>query len=186
MERKDEELITEYLAGNQDAFKELIDRYTNTLYNFVSRFVGTLYAPDIVQEVFVKAWRNIKKFDPRRSLFKTWIFTITRNTVTDHLRKKKSLRFSDLDHIDDEGSFAENIVDESELPDETLNKIQDKGHLETLLSQLPSHYQIVLTLYYQEEMTFAQIGEALGKPLNTVKSHHRRALSLLRKMMHQN
>ena len=183
MQRTDEDLIEQYLLGEQQAFKELIDRYTNILYNFSSRFVGTLNASDIVQDVFVKAWRNIKKFDSKRSSFKTWLFTITRNTITDYLRKKKSIRFSDLDMKDDEGSFAENVVDEAALPDEVLSKVQDKEHLEQLLSQLPEHYKVVLALYYQEDMTFAEIGESLDKPLNTVKSHHRRALALLRTLI---
>jgi RNA polymerase sigma-70 factor (ECF subfamily) len=185
MEEKDEELIQRYISGTDDAFKQLIDRYTNILYNFVSRFVGTLNAADIVQEVFIKAWRNIKKFDSSRSSFKTWLFTITRNTVTDHLRKKKSIHFSDLETADEDGSFEENIVDETDLPGDLFDKVRDKENLEALLEKLPSHYRVVLSLYYQEEMTFAEIGESLGKPLNTVKSHHRRAIALLRKMVEE-
>jgi RNA polymerase sigma factor (sigma-70 family) len=183
MEETDEELITRYTAGDQRAFKVLVDRYTNPLYNFVARFVGTLYAADVVQDAIIKAWRNIKRFDSAKSSFKTWVFTITRNTVIDHLRKKKSIRFSDIDGGTPETSFEENITDDAPRVDEVFDTIQDKEYLESLLSKLPTHYQIVLSLYYQEDMTFAQIGETLDKPLNTVKSHHRRALALLRKMI---
>ncbi len=182
MERSDEELITEYLKGNQGAFKALLDRYTPLLYNFSVRFVGISVAADIVQEVFIKVWRNLKHFDISKAHFKTWVFTITRNTITDYLRKKKSIVFSDMETPDGD-SLIDTVPDKADLPDAVLEKLQDVQYLNTLLQGLPAHYQEVLVLYYQEEMTFAEIGKALSKPLNTVKSHHRRALEQLRKMV---
>jgi len=182
MPESDEELITAYIGGNQQALKVLIDRYTGALYNFSVRFVGATIAPDMVQETFIKVWKNIYKFDVERAHFKTWMFTIARNTITDYLRKKKSMVFSDLD-TEEGGLFDETIQDTDILPDEAMQKIQDKELLSKILEDLPLHYQTVLTLYYQEDMTFAEIGKALNKPLNTVKSHHRRALEQLRKMV---
>jgi RNA polymerase sigma-70 factor (ECF subfamily) len=182
MERTDEELIADYIKGEQASFKLLLDRYTPLLYNFSVRFVGSGYAADIVQEVFIKVWKNIKRFDIGKAHFKTWVFTITRNTITDYLRKKKSIVFTDMETPEGD-SFLDTIPDESDLPTEIIAKLEDKEFLNTLLDTLPPHYQEVLILYYQEEMTFAQIGKALSKPLNTVKSHHRRALEQLRKLV---
>jgi RNA polymerase sigma-70 factor (ECF subfamily) len=87
-----------------------------------------------------------------------------------------------LDNEDGE-PFSENILDSAILPDEAIEKIEDNKLLKDLLSDLPLSYQAVLVLYYQEDMTFDEIGKVLGKPLNTVKSHHRRALQQLRKMI---
>jgi len=181
MEKDDEQLIKEYLDGNQDSFKMLIDKYTPSLYNFSVRFVGKDYANDIVQDAFIKVWRNIKKFDHEKANFKTWIFTITRNTITDYLRKKKMINFSSLDK--EEEKFEDNIEDEVILPDEALIKLEDKEFLNNILDQIPNNYKEVLILYYQEEMTFSEIGKMLNKPLNTVKSYHRRALILLRNII---
>ena len=97
----DIELLEAYLDGDEQAFKILINRYTPLLYNFVARLAGRESAPDIVQEIFIKVWKNIRKFDIEKASFKTWVFTIAKNTATDFLRKKKDLHFSDLD-IDDE------------------------------------------------------------------------------------
>ena len=180
MENKDEYLVKEHLEGNQGAFKLLIDRYTPPLYNFSVRFVGVDYAKDIVQDVFIKVWKNIKKFDNNRASFKTWIFTIARNTITDYLRKKKSVTFSLLDT--NEESFADSIEDDVILPDEALSKLEDKELLNKLLDKMPIQYREVLVLYYQEEMTFNEIGQLLNKPLNTVKSYHHRAQIILRKI----
>ena len=118
MDESDEDLITGYSNGNQQAFKELIDRYTPQIYNFVVRFVGPDNAPDVTQDVFIKVWKNIEKFDVERAHFKTWLFTIARNTTTDYLRKKKSIVFSDLDT--EEGIFEDNVEDEAILPSEAL------------------------------------------------------------------
>jgi RNA polymerase sigma-70 factor (ECF subfamily) len=181
MEGNDEIKIKEYLLGNDEAFKELVEKYTPAIFNFSVRFVGIDYANDITQDVFIKVWKNIKKFDYTKASFKTWIFTITHNTITDYLRKKKMINFSSLDKKED--NFADNIKDEVILPDEALIKLEDKELLNSLIDKLPNNYKEVLILYYQEDMTFKEIGELLGKPLNTVKSYHHRALNILREIV---
>lgn len=188
MESDDNSLIKEYLEGNQDSFRLLVEKYTPSIYNFSIRFVGVDCVKDIVQDVFIKVWKNIKKFDKNKASFKTWIFTITRNTITDYLRKKKILTFSSLDT--EEESFAENIPDIIALPNEVMIKLEDKELLNNILDKLPKNYKEVLIFYYQEDMTFVEIGELLSKPLNTVKSYHYRALikirEILEKDLHQN
>jgi len=93
MDKTDENLVSDYLEGEENSFKILINRYISHIYNFSVRFVGHEYANDIVQEVFIKVWRHIKNFNIKKASFKTWIFTITRNTITDYLRKKKNGNF---------------------------------------------------------------------------------------------
>ena len=80
-------------------------------------------------------------------------------------------------------SFSENIPDESLLPDEVLQKMQDSDLLNKVLDKLPLNYKTILVLHYQEDMTFNEIGNVLDKPLNTIKSQHRRAIILLREML---
>ncbi|HEY5587396.1 MAG TPA: sigma-70 family RNA polymerase sigma factor [Candidatus Paceibacterota bacterium] len=181
MDKNDKELIKEYLEGNDDSFKSLVNKYNSSIYNYSVRFAGIDNSKDIVQDVFLKAWRNIKKFDDTKASFKTWLFIITRNTITDYLRKKKMISFSSLDK--DEESFESNILDEVILPDEALIKLEDKELLNNTLDKIPQNYREVLVLYYQEDMTFNEIGQLLEKPLNTVKSYHRRALIMLREMI---
>jgi RNA polymerase sigma-70 factor (ECF subfamily) len=181
----DEEIIILYKNGQEDAFKELINRYSAPLYNFTARLTNKNDAPDIVQEIFIKVWKHLRRFDETRASFKTWIFTIAKNTATDFLRKKRSILFTDLekDNGEDTISFAENVPDENLLPDEALHKIDDSKFLNQTLEKLRPNYREVLILHYQEEMTFEEIGKILGKPLNTVKSQHRRAILELRKML---
>jgi len=178
MDGSDELKLKEYFLGDEEAFKELVLKYTLAIFNYSIRFVGYDYASDITQDVFIKVWKNIKKFDYTKASFKTWIFTIARNTITDYLRKKKMITFSSLDK--EEESFADNIEDEVALPDEVLIKLEDNEFLNKLLGEIPINYKEVLILYYQEDMTFKEIGKLINKPLNTVKSYHHRALIILR------
>ena len=188
-ERTDEEIIILYKAGNKEVFKELIDKYTSPLFNFTTRLTDKDNAPDIVQDVFVKIWKKLDSFDISKSSFKTWIFTVTKNTIIDFWRKnkipggeKKILSFSDLEKNDDY-SFSENIKDENILPDEALIKLEDRELLNKMINKLPENYKIVLMLHYQEEMTFDEVGKVLNKPPNTVKSYHQRAIKKLREML---
>ena len=85
----DKQLIINYLKGDEKSLELLIQSYLKPIYSFVYRCTGnTQDAEDVTQEVFVKVWRNLKKFDQRKS-FKTWIFAIAKNTAFDHLKKRK-------------------------------------------------------------------------------------------------
>jgi RNA polymerase sigma factor (sigma-70 family) len=68
------------------------------------------------------------------------------------------------------------------LPDEIFEKIENKEMLLKVLDKIPPLYKEILIFYYQEDMTFKEIGEVLNKPLNTVKSNHFRAIRILREL----
>lgn len=81
----DNQLIAEYLQGREQALEILINKYLGQIYGFVYRLVGKPEeAEDITQEVFVKVWRSLKKFDKEKS-FKPWLFKIAKNTAMDFL-----------------------------------------------------------------------------------------------------
>lgn len=183
MERSDEQLIAAYIDGDESALDELVRRNLKMIFNFVYRFVGNAGdAEDITQEVFVKVWRHIKDFRPEAN-FKTWVFTIAHRTTIDWLRKRKRLVFSDMNSKDDEFVFADTLVDTEPLPDELFARAEDKAFVESLFMQLSPEHREVLYLHYYEGLTFDEIGNILEKPLNTVKSQHRRALFAIRKFI---
>ena len=180
MNRSDSQLVSDYLRGDELALKKLIDKYISSVYNFVYRFGGVNDSDDITQEVFIKVWKNLKKFDPEQS-FKTWLFSIARNTTIDWMRKRRNVNFSDLDN--DIDSFEESIKDPGPLADELVAITQNKTVVENLLETLPVNYRTVLILYYMEDMTFKEISKVLDKSIDTVKSQHRRALIQLKQML---
>jgi RNA polymerase sigma-70 factor (ECF subfamily) len=182
MEKTDEQLILEILDGGEESVKELFSRYIKPIYSFVSRYMDGVEAEDAAQEVFVKAWRNLKRFDGKRK-FSTWIFAIAKNTAIDWMRKKKSVVFSGFENEDGENILENTTEDPAPLPLEILEKKEVATELLAAIGTLGKKYQAVLYLHYNDHFTFQEIAEIIGEPLDTVKSRHRRALISLRKLL---
>jgi RNA polymerase sigma-70 factor (ECF subfamily) len=179
----DEQLISEYLAGNEQALRSLIGRYLKPIYNFVYRYTASVDdAGDITQDVFVNAWRNIRKFDRSRK-FKPWIFTIAKNSALNWLKRKRPASFSEFEDEKGENLLTNFIEDTSPLPDELFARADLARKLSVVLGKLKPDYRLVLLLHYQNNFTFREISELLGEPLDTVKSKHRRALVMLRRLL---
>jgi RNA polymerase sigma factor (sigma-70 family) len=176
----DQQLISAFLKGNQDALEILISRYLQPIYGFICQFAkNSADAQDITQEVFIKVWRNLKEFDRKKS-FKSWLYTIAKNSAIDFLRLKKNITFTDLNTGTVDFNLEEAIPDPAPLPSEIWDRKNLAGELEQILKELPLNYRLVVIMHYNAQLTFQEISEILNKPLNTVKSQHLRAISHLR------
>ena len=172
----DRELVTAYLAGEEGALPILINRKTKAVYRFVFGLVGNEFlAEDITQEVFMKMWRKLKSYNSQYT-FNTWLFSIARNTAIDSLRKRKELVFSDLENADQETSFADNLVDPLPLAESVFDQKADIAQLMKTLKEIPLIYREVLLLRYTDYLSFGEIAETLKRPIETIKSQHRRGL----------
>jgi RNA polymerase sigma-70 factor, ECF subfamily len=183
MQRSDVQLIEEYLSGDEAAFSELIKRYLKPVYNFLYQLTNRDVAvlDDLTQVTFIKAWKNIKKYDQKRN-FKAWIFTIAKNTAYDYFKKKKTVPF--ISFIDEEGNNKlENISDGEILPLELLEKADSAKLLEKGLAQINNHYRVILNMHYKDDLSLQEISEILRMPYNTVKSQHQRGLKALRQIL---
>lgn len=193
-EISDQKLISLYLAGDEKSLEILFNRYLKMIYSFIYRYVGDQEAAeDVAQEVFVKVWKNLKKFNPRKNRFanfklrrqknfKTWLFKIAKNASIDFLRKKKIIPFSSFDN-EDGNALTDTLADPAPLPDALLER-QDLANLLTrALAKISFKYRAVLLLRYNNHFTFREIAESLDEPLNTIKSRHRRALIILKKIL---
>jgi len=183
MDRSDRQLVNDYLAGNKESLEVLFERNLKAIYSFVCRYVGNAYdAEDITQESFVKAWRNIKKFDQNKN-FKTWIFAIAKNTALDFLKKKKTIPFSTFDDIDGNNVVTDMLVDTALIPSELLEHKDIASTLASAMENLSPSHRAVLFLRYNDHFTFREIAESLCEPLHTIKSQHWRALIKLKKLL---
>lgn len=183
MNPSDERLVADYILGDEKSLELLIGRYVKFIYSFVYRYVGNAQeADDITQEVFVKVWRNLKKFDQQKS-FKTWIFSIAKNTAIDFLKKKKAIPFSEFENEEGENTLTETLADPSPLPQELLEKTDMSKRLSTAMGKISPKYRMVLFLRYNDHFNFREIAESLGVSLHTVTSQHRRALTKLRELL---
>src|SRR6266567_2337668 len=119
MGNSDEQLVVEFLSGDDKALKKLIEKYLKPLYNFtyqLTRDPGA--AEDITQDVFVKVWQNINSFDNQKK-FSTWIYAIAKNTALDFLKRKKSFSFSVFEK-EDGTNFLEYVEDSSSPTSEDI------------------------------------------------------------------
>jgi len=182
-EFSDEQLVYQYIKGDETALNVLIKRYLKLIYSFAYRYVGnSADAEDITQKVFIQIWRNIRKFDRKRS-FKIWLFKIAKNASIDFLRKKKSIPFSKFEKEDGKNIITDTITDPSPLSSELCERADDSRILNISMQKLPLKYRAVLSLRYNDHFTFREIAKFLGEPINTIISKHRRALSLLKEIL---
>lgn len=180
MSLTDEQLAESAKSGDEAAFKQLMDRYMNAIYGFALQYARNEEdAEDIAQDSFFKTWKHLRRFTKGRA-FKPWLYAIARNTALDHLKKKKAAVFSDLDDAETDTSFADTLKDPEPLPHKVFEDAQTALLLEESLKILHPDHRAVLVLHYHEEMTFEEIADAMEKPMNTVKSWHRRALARIR------
>ncbi len=183
MSRSDQQLIADYLAGDEKSLEILYSRYLKPIYSFAYRYVGGGHdAEDITQEVFVKTWRQIKRFDQSKS-FKTWLFSIAKNAAIDFLKKKKTIPFSEFENEEGENALTEALADPNPLPQEILERADMAQVLNTAMDKLSPEYRMVLFLRYNDHFSFQEIADSLGEPLYTITSRHRRALIKLKELL---
>jgi RNA polymerase sigma-70 factor (ECF subfamily) len=179
----DEQLAEQYANGSELALETLIRRYLPLIYGFVLRSIGeTAQAEDLTQEIFLKVWRGIKKYDAGKS-FKTWIFTIARRTLIDYFRKKKIATVAVINGEEGAEDVFDALISDELSVLERIQKQELEKELEEQLLKLPPEDRMLLLLYYGQKITFAEIAAMNQESLDTVKSRHRRALIKLRKLI---
>ncbi|MFZ2804397.1 MAG: sigma-70 family RNA polymerase sigma factor [Patescibacteria group bacterium] len=178
----DAELIEAYGHGDERSFELLVNRHLPAVYRFLLRMTADPHtAEDLTQETFLKAWRHLNRFDRSKS-FSTWLFTIGKNTVLDFFKKKRAIPFSEIDagNPDDTDGFESSLADLSPLPSDLAERAELGKRLEALLATLPPAQRMAIVLHETEGLTFREVADILGEPLDTVKSRHRRGMIALR------
>ncbi|HLA56393.1 MAG TPA: sigma-70 family RNA polymerase sigma factor [Flavobacterium sp.] len=173
--------VNEYIEkaknGDQVAFTFLLDYYWNEVYGFMlKRTENDTDTEDITIETFAKAFDKIATYNPEFQ-FNTWLIAIAKNVHIDMLRKKRSALFIDIDNDDESPAYE--IADSALSAEDELIKQQNLSSLLQCIKQLKPHYQEVIQLRYFQEMSYQEIADELGEPLNNVKIKLLRAKNLL-------
>jgi RNA polymerase sigma-70 factor (ECF subfamily) len=182
---ENEKLMISLQNGNENAFPVLVSKNLNSVYNYVLFLLKDKdSAEDVVQETFIKLWKNFRKFNKDQN-FKSWLFAIARNTAIDLLRKRKDLTFSQFENEDGQ-NYLENFLQNDEMSiEDAIDKKYEDDVLRLAISSLPAFYQEVIFFRYNDDFTFEEIAKITGQSLNTVKSRYRRALNNLKIILHQ-
>ena len=164
MDLSDEDIVSNLnKTGDVKFFEILVDRYKNNIYNFTLRYISSREdSEDLVQEIFVKVFFKISSFDSSKASFKTWLFTITKNSIYNKLKEKKMVR------------LTYEIEDTHKVIDDNDDIVQ------TGLNKLDKKYKLVLIMYYMEGFKYKEISDILKLPINTVKTRIKRGKLLLK------
>ncbi len=190
MRSEDTLFVAELKAGSEDAYARLIAQYHQTIYNLVYRILDDpTDAPDTTQEVFIKVFRGMPKFNCGSSL-KTWIYRIAIHEASNRRRWffRHKVQELSIEPIRDEGEsnvscLRDSLVDCAESPYETMARGQVRARLEQLLQELPEHYRTTVVLRDIEDLSYEEIAEMTESSLGTVKSRLARGREALRKRM---
>ncbi len=175
--RTDEELARAWARGETDPFEELVLRYSAAVYAFCLRMTGCAEdAEDLTQEVFLQLLRALPRARTDMPL-RPWIFVIARNKCLDHLKRRRPLPFTRLSASD---IGALDVPDAALSPEERVERDGLQEAVQCAVAALPERYRAVVALRYTTDLTFGEIGQVLGLPENTVKTHFQRAKALLR------
>lgn len=184
MEQREKRLIKKVKKGDHRAFSELVDLYKNSVYSICLRMVGNRQeAEDLSQEVFIRAYHHIDKYDIDRK-FSTWIFRIATNLSIDYLRKKKPSVYLDADMPGSEGfTLSTQLASDDPLPDELVVREEEEKWLQAEIGQLPEKYRTAIILKYIEDLSLKEISAILGIPVATVKTRIHRGREALRERL---
>ena len=180
----DAQLVSAYIKGNEEAFSELVKRYSNKAYTTIYLIVKDQdLAEDILQDTFIKAIHTLKsgRYN-EEGKFAPWITRIAHNLSIDHFRKAQRYPH----HTIEERSNIINDLDfsESSIEKEKINKDNIKK-LNSLIERLPENQKEVLRMRHYAGMSFKDIADSTGVSINTALGRMRYALINLKKEMEE-
>jgi RNA polymerase sigma factor (sigma-70 family) len=169
----EDELVDLLKHHEEDAYSYLYDHYSKALFTIICQVVSPKEsAEDVLQQVFLKIWKNIHMYDPSKGRLYTWMINLARNQSLDHIRTK------DFNNQNKTASFSESVyIDEG-----VVSSIRDSG-LNKVLEQLPEDNRKILEFSYYQGFTQQEIAEMLKIPLGTVKTKLRTTIIQIRKIL---
>lgn len=176
--QEDVTLVRRTLAGDQQAFTSLVEKYKDSVFNVAYRMLGNASeAEDVAQEAFVRAYTQLRTYkDTHR--FSTWLLSIASHLSIDQLRRRRFIALP-LENV----PLLEWIADASLGPEESALAVEASDEMQRVLSLLPAKYRAVLVLRYWHDFSYEEIAEALHLTPPLVKARLHRARELVARAM---
>ncbi|NLM12032.1 MAG: RNA polymerase sigma factor [Clostridiaceae bacterium] len=155
--QEDQTQIKRIRDGDIEAFEELIDKYKNKLFSFLVKMTCSRQdSEEILQEVFIRVFNNINKYDDRW-MFSTWIYRIAINTYKSYMKKTKRLKTVPIDDV---------VINKGMTGEENPEKIYERNERQqeiiTLINSLKDKQRVPLILKYVKDFSYAEISDILG------------------------
>lgn len=170
---EDEIIVAQIISGQKELFRLLVKRHERAVYGMgMSFFRNTEDAFDFTQEVFLKTFRNLLRFEGR-ARFSTWLYKIAYNTAINNVTRKKEYQ----------SLTEEEIVSCSDTPEHNLLKGLARNAVWEAIKTLPERYKVCVDLFFFYDRSYQEIEIITGYPVNTIKSHVFRAKKILREKL---
>ncbi|MDR0876938.1 MAG: sigma-70 family RNA polymerase sigma factor [Treponema sp.] len=169
----DQMIVAEVVSGQKELFRFLVKRHEQAVYGMgLSFFRNVEDASDFTQEVFLKVYRSLARFEGR-SRFSTWLYKIAYNTAVNGISRKREYR-----------SLAEDEIEsEAETPERKLLRSAAREAVLEAIGDLPERYRICVDMFFFYDRSYQEIEAITGYPVNTIKSHVFRAKKLLKEKL---
>jgi len=170
----DEQLMSLFQGGDENAYIELVNRYKDKLINFIFNYLGDLESSeDVVQETMIKLYQK-KHYYKEIAKFSTWLYTIAKNLANTELRKRKQRKTTLLSQFSKDYKTYELPSNDPEPGQEIQTDIVNKI-IRDAVDQLSEKFKIVIVLRDIQGLSYEDISEIINVPIGTVKSRINRA-----------
>ena len=178
---EENQIVERVLQGEIGSFAALVDTYKGTIYNLAFRMTGSHQdADDLSQETFIRAYRNLRQFDPRKRFF-TWIYTIGLNLIRNHLKKHGR----EMTRENAARSSSEAGIDQGAQTERDVMRAPEIRRLEICLQKLPADLREAVVLRFYQDLSFEEISTISDASLSAVKMRVYRGLDQLEQLMNK-
>ena len=182
-----DELVRRAIIGDGTAFTELWDTNIDSLKAYLAGTIKQLddfYIDDVCSRSFEKAFRQIRSYDPSKSMFSTWLRAIARTTALDTIEAetRTQRKWVSIDDNPTAGAAVETIGDAEATPLDSIIKDEDAESLQSCIEALPDLYREIARRRLVDGLQYKEIAEELGMELNTVRTRIRRAKAMIDEM----
>ncbi len=172
--RQETAIIRRVLGGERDAYGLLVERYNGSLFRYLARMTGQpADAEDLAQEAFLRAYLSLASYDPTYR-FSTWLFRIATNLAINRI--KASSKIVSLDEMRERREERDEVpleladpCDDSR-PDVAAERSEIVRLIQKCLQELPPDYRAVVSLRHIAQLSYNEISDSIGLPLNTVRT----------------
>jgi len=169
-------IVSQIVAGHKDMFRLLVRQHEKAVYGMgISFFRNHEDAADFTQEVFLKAYRSLSRFEGR-SRFSTWLYKIAYNTALNEVNRRKE--YQSLAQED-----TEKLVNNNDTPERIALRNAASIAVRAAIEELPERFRVCIDLFFFYDRSYQEIEAITGIPVNTIKSHVFRAKILLKEKL---
>jgi RNA polymerase sigma-70 factor (ECF subfamily) len=160
----DLEIIELILDGEKEKFRLLMDKYHNEMFKYVYNITGNYQdTEDLLQEIFYKIYKNLKKYDSAKASFRTWLYRVSKNHVLNYLNSSRVKIKNKTYEYDDSLNSADANIEEKAVKDDQINRI-----ITVMKNILNDKHLQIMQLYYFSELTVKEIAETTAIPEKTI------------------